>query len=197
MQIDKDLLITWGAVAKKFKKNSHIFYEGDPARFYYQILEGKVRMCSYNEEGRTFIQGFFAESESFGEPPLFLNERYPACAIAETNCIILKLSKDTLIKLLEEYPELQMRFVTMFAKRIFEKATTNKNIVSLHPEQRILGFLKNFKKVNQNGNDRIFIPYTRQKIADLLGLRVETVIRTLIRMEEEGKVEIRHHKLYF
>jgi len=107
------------------------------------------------------------------------------------------LSKDTLIKLLEEYPELQMRFVTMFAKRIFEKATTNKNIVSLHPEQRILGFLKNFKKVNQNGNDRIFIPYTRQKIADLLGLRVETVIRTLIRMEEEGKVEIRHHKLYF
>jgi len=197
MQIDKDLLITWGAVAKKFKKNSVIFYEGDPARFYFQILQGRVRMCSYNEEGRIFIQGFFNEGESFGEPPIFLNERYPACAMAETDSIILKLSKETLIKLLEEYPDLQIKFITLFAKRIFEKATTNKNIVSLHPEHRIIGFLKSYKKENNAGNSRMLIPYTRQKIADLLGLRVETVIRTLIRMEEEGKVEIRHHKLYF
>ncbi|MBK8055940.1 MAG: hypothetical protein IPK35_22390 [Saprospiraceae bacterium] len=34
-------------------------------------------------------------------------------------------------------------------------------------------------------------------MADFLGLRVETVIRTLIKMEEDGKVEIRRRKLYY
>jgi len=43
MQIDADILITWGAVAKKFKKGDFIFYEGDHARFYFQILVGTVK----------------------------------------------------------------------------------------------------------------------------------------------------------
>ena len=197
MNIDKDLLITWGAVTKKYKKHEYIFYEGDQARFCYQILEGKVKMCSYNDEGRTFIQGMFGPGDSFGDPPLFLNEAYPACAQAESDCIIFKLSKDTLLKLLEEYQELQMRFIVNFAGRIFEKTATNKNIVSPYPEERILGLLKRFKKQKSVKQERILIPYTRQQIADFLGLRVETVIRTLIKMEEEMKVEIRHHKLYY
>ncbi|MBK8886488.1 MAG: Crp/Fnr family transcriptional regulator [Saprospiraceae bacterium] len=54
MNIDKDLLITWGAVTKKYKKHEYIFYEGDQARFYYQILEGKVKNVSYNDEGTYF-----------------------------------------------------------------------------------------------------------------------------------------------
>ena len=98
---------------------------------------------------------------------------------------------------MEEYQELQMRFIVNFAGRIFEKTATNKNIVSPYPEERILGLLKRFKKQKSVKQERILIPYTRQQIADFLGLRVETVIRTLIKMEEEMKVEIRHHKLYY
>ncbi len=197
MHIDTDLLITWGAVAKKYSKNEFIFYEGDHARFYYQVLEGKVKMCCFNDEGRVFIQGLFGPGESFGEPPLFLDEVYPACGMAVTDCIIYKLSKDTLLKILEEYPALQMKFIVSFAKRIFEKSNTNKNIISQYPDQRITGFLTLYKKEQNPSVEKILIPYTRQQIADFLGLRVETVIRTLIKMEEEKKVEIRKHKLYY
>ena len=52
-------------------------------------------------------------------------------------------------------------------------------------------------KENNLTQQRALIPYTRQQIADFLGLRVETVIRTLIKMEVEKSVEIRKHKLYF
>ena len=197
MFIDFDLLLTYGAAAKKYKKTEFIFYEGDVSRFYYQVLEGKVKMCCYNEEGRIFTQGMFGPDDSFGEPPLFINETYPACAVAESDCIIYKLSKDTLLKVLTEYPELQMKFIIKFAKRIYDKANTNKNIVSPHPAERIIGFLKRYKKENNLTQQRALIPYTRQQIADFLGLRVETVIRTLIKMEQEKSVEIRKHKLYF
>lgn len=197
MHIDTDLLIAYGAVAKKYDKGDFIFYEGDQCRFYYQILEGKVKMCNYNDEGRIFIQGLFSAGESFGEPPLFINELYPACAQADTNATIYKLSKDTLLKLLSDYPSLQLKFITNFAQRLYQKSSNTKNIVSPHPEERIIGFLKKYKKENSNGKDKIIIPYTRQQIADFLGLRVETVIRTIIKMNEDGKLEIRKHKLYY
>jgi CRP-like cAMP-binding protein len=41
-----------------------------------------------------------------------------------------------------------------------------------------------------------YIPYTRQQIADMTGLRVETVIRTVKQLQKEGKLEIIQHKIY-
>jgi len=197
MHIDTDILITWGAVSKKYKKNEYIFYEGTLCRFYHQILEGKVKMCCHDDEGKVFIQGVFEKGESFGEPPLFLDEMYPASAIAESDCTVLILSKESLFKILKEYPEFQMNFIINFAKRIYDKAKTNKNIINIHPDQRILGFLNNYKKEKHLPSEKTLIPYTRQEIADFIGLRVETVIRTIKKMEEEKKVEIRKRKLYF
>lgn len=39
--------------------------------------------------------------------------------------------------------------------------------------------------------------YTRQQIADMSGLRVETVIRTVKKMEKEGKLVLEGHKIVF
>ncbi len=91
MHIDTNLLITWGAVSRKYRKNEFIFYEGDQCRFYHQIEEGKVKMCCYNDEGRQFIQGLFGPGESFGEPPIFINEVYPASAYSLFKSIRLHL----------------------------------------------------------------------------------------------------------
>lgn len=41
------------------------------------------------------------------------------------------------------------------------------------------------------------VPYTRQQIADLIGLRVETVIRTIKKMETENLLLIDHSKIYY
>jgi CRP-like cAMP-binding protein len=40
------------------------------------------------------------------------------------------------------------------------------------------------------------VSYTRQEIANMLGLRVETVIRALTSLKMSKKVAIRNHKLY-
>jgi CRP-like cAMP-binding protein len=49
----------------------------------------------------------------------------------------------------------------------------------------------------QATDEKIHIAFTRQEIANFTGLRVETVIRTLKKMEEENKVTIDHRKLYY
>ena len=50
--------------------------------FYYQVVEGSVRMANMNDDGKEFIQGIFKQGESFGEPVLFIDMPYPATAIA-------------------------------------------------------------------------------------------------------------------
>lgn len=197
MHIDIDILIAWGAVAKKYKKGDFIFYEGDSCRYYYQLRQGRVKMCCYNEEGRVFTQGLFQGEESFGEPPLFLKVKYPACAVAETNCVVWQLCRDTLFKLFNEYPELHMHFIEGFAQRIYDKSFINKNLANPNPENRIIGFLKKYKEEQNIRTPKTQLPFTRQQIADSVGLRVETVIRTIKKMEENHLLEIQNHKVYF
>jgi CRP-like cAMP-binding protein len=198
MQIDLDLLFTWGAVAKKYKKNEVIFYEDDKAMFYYQIIEGSVRMYNSNDEGKEFTQGIFCTGNSFGEPPLFIDEVYPTTAIAAQNSIIIKLSKEKLMKILEDYASVKLSFLELMAKRIYDKTMTTKQIINQKPEHRIKSFLENYKKQNQLcSSEKLYIPLTRQQIADFTGLRVETVIRTLSEMNKANKVRIDKHKLYF
>lgn len=197
MQIDIDVLTTWGATTKKIKRGEIIFYEGDESRFYYQIHEGEIKMYNVNNDGKEYTQGVFHAGESFAEPPLFINEPYPATATAMIDSVLIKLNKDSFMKILDEYPFLQKKFLKTFARRIYSKSTTARDIINNPPEHRLLSFLKSLKIHEADQNKKILIRYTRQEIANLTGLRVETVIRSLKKMEEQKLVEIINHKLYY
>ncbi len=198
MQIDVDILFTWGAVSKKYQKDEIIFYEDDNALFYYQIIEGSVKMFSANEDGKEFTQGVFEKGCSFGEPPLFIDEIYPSTSIAVEDSVIIKISKEKFLTIIEEYPDINKRFMQLLALRVYRKTLTNKNIVNQKPEHRINAFLSDYKQKNGvSDSEKLQIPYTRQEIAGFTGLRVETVIRTLSQMNKCNKVEIKNHKLFY
>lgn len=197
MLIDPKILIAHGGIEKSFEKGQVIFKEEEEANYYYQISKGSVKMFNLNRDSKEFIQGIFKSGESFGEPPLFINEKYPASAAAIELSTIIRLCKLSFFKILTLYPDIQTRLLTQFAKRIYNKAITAKEIINNTPELRIMGFLKTYKKQNHNENEKILIPYTRQEIANFTGLRVETVIRTLSKMKDENKVAIINRKLVY
>lgn len=198
MQIDIDILFTWGAVAKKYQKDEVIFHEDESALFYYQIIEGTVKMFSSNEDGKEFTQGVFEEGCSFGEPPLFINGLYPSTAITTVESVIIKISKDKFLTIIDEYPVINKCFMQLLALRVYRKALTNKHIINQKPEFRINAFLMDYKQNNSvSDSEKLQIPYTRQEIADFTGLRVETVIRTLTQMNKCNKVEINNHKIFY
>lgn len=197
MRIDPNILIAWGGVSKVYKKNETIFFEDSPARFYFQILQGSVKMSNLNDEGKEFTQGMFRAGDSFGEPPLFINQNYPASATTLSDSVIIKLSKDSFFKVLDAYPAVQMQFLQVFAKRIFNKSKTNSAIANNDPANRIIEFLNSYKNDQDREPSKVKIPFTRQEIANFTGLRVETVIRTLIRMQKEKRVEIIERKIFY
>ncbi|WP_177761035.1 Crp/Fnr family transcriptional regulator [Flavobacterium sp. I3-2] len=192
-QVEIDLLIEFGAFFKEYEIGETIFCEDDLARFYYQIVEGGVKMININEDGKEYIQGYFCEGQSFGEPPLIIEEKYPATAVALKKTKIIKISKINFFSLLEQFPVIQSDFLKLLARRIYNKANTSKDIINQKPEFRIIAFLDTCKTRQEKEQ----IKYTRQEIANFTGLRVETVIRALSKMKQKKKVEIINHKIYY
>jgi len=193
-----DLLEKHGALKKSFGKNDIIFEEGNLPTHYYQIISGEVKMSNYNDDGREFIQGIFYKEQSFGEPPLFLNQKYPANAIAVEDSEVLLLAKNNFMQLLVEDTAVSLKIIQNLAQRLYYKSVMAAEMSTQEPEHRILKLIDhgiayfNFKK-DDNG---YLITFTRQQIGDLTGLRVETVIRTIKALEKKGLLKIINRKVY-
>lgn len=195
--IDESILLKYGATEVNLEKGQHLFHEKERATNYFQVKTGKIKMFNLNSEGKLFTQGMFEAGESFGEPPLFDDSTYPACTVAEENSCLYKLAKPKFIKLLKENPEIHFSFTRMLASRLLYKSMLLKEISSFKPEHRILSLIDYLKKENGIPADQKYeVSLTRQNIADLTGLRVETVIRSVKTLEKDGSLKLIGHKVF-
>lgn len=181
------------------RKDQVLFHEGDMATDYYQVADGSVKMYIVSPDGQEFIQGLFTAGESFGEPALIGKFPYPGSARAIEASRVWKLSEDYFFAMLRENFDLHLKLSQVLCQRLRYKSMVLSEISSHDPGHRILSLLTYYKEKNTppGDNSRIRIPFTRQQIADMSGLRVETVIRAVKRMEKEGKLVLEGHKIVF
>jgi CRP-like cAMP-binding protein len=196
--IDECLLLKFGAKKNEFCKSEIIVKQGEVARYYYQVVSGAIKMNNFNDEGKEFVQGIFVEGDSFGEPPLLINDKYPANAIAIIPSTILMLSKENFLQLLGIHHDVHLAVTINLAKRLYFKTIMASEISSQYPEHRVLKLIDYFKtKKNKLPKESTYmVEITRQQIADLTGLRVETVIRAIKSLEKKGEVTINDRKVY-
>ena len=197
MMIDIDTLLAWGAVYKKISAGEIIFHEGGTSPFYYQLVEGKVRWVNINDQGKEFIQTFIEPGECFGEFTLFDDEPFAATAIADKDSVIIRLHQASFNEILKENPSLHFSFTRLLTQRLRFKFLILKELANHNPENSISTLLKYFKEHQKficTKCNRLQL--TRQQIADMTGLRVETVIRTMKHIHQKGQLQISKGKVY-
>lgn len=195
--IDIDLLLAWGAAYKKVSAGEIIFNEGQSCFFYYQLVSGKVRWVNIDDEGKECIHTIVEPGESFGEFPLFDDDPYAASAIADEDSMVIRLHKPTFLQLIKENSDIHFAFTKLLSKRLRYKFSIIKSFSTHCPENRITTLLENLKSENKNFcSDCNQLKLTRQQIADMTGLRVETVIRTMRNMHNKGELVIAKGKVY-
>jgi len=181
------------------RKDQVLFDEGDPATDFFQVEEGQVKMYIINPDGQEFTQGIFNPGESFGEPALLGDFPYPSSAMAISPGKVWRLPRPEFLQLLKEHFDLHLKLDQVLCKRLQYKSMILTEVSSYDPEHRLLTVLKYFKsklaKAGESGT--VTVPFTRQQLADMTGLRVETVIRAVKKMEKEGKLKLQGHKILF
>lgn len=172
-----------------------LFEEGDTAKYFYQIISGEIKMNNFNDEGKEFIQSIFTQGNCFGEPPLFIDKPYPANAVAIVDSEILAI-KRCFFKLLYSNPEAHLSMTENLAQRLYFKSVMASEISSQEPEHRILKLIDYFKESisKLKPTEKYKVDLTRQQIADLTGLRVETVIRSIKSLEKKGLCSLKTEK---
>lgn len=197
MLIDEELLFRYGGKHAQYEPDDKIFVEGGISKYYFQIHSGSVELNNYDEDGKEFIQNILLPGHSIGESFLIGDMPYTVNAVAKSTCEVIKISKNDFLKMLNENPDVSLNLFKQIANRLSDKYYMLFTLISQDPESKIESVFDQLKK---NGRDREPFSYevllTRQQIANLTGLRVETVIRTIKRMESKNKVKIRNRRIF-
>jgi CRP-like cAMP-binding protein len=198
MVIKEEILRSVGAVTRHYNPADIIFKEGDIPHYYYQIVDGEAKLNNYTDDGKEIIQTLLESGQSIGESLLFLDKAYPVNAIAITKCTVLRVPKTIFLDLMKLYPEISLNMNKTLSQRLYFKLIMAQNLSSQNPTAKLkvlMDYLKSFQK--EQSPYSFMIPLTRQQMASLTGLCVETAIRTIKVMEKEKIVKIKDRKILY
>lgn len=175
-----------------YKKGDVIYEPGAQPRAVYFIKSGKVRMVTVNDDGKEFIQGIFKANQYFGEPALLVNKPYLAYTIASRDTELITVNKDQFFKLLEEERSFSMDLIKTLSDRLFYKSMMLEELANEQAEHRITTLITYlFKNLEKD----TVLDITRQQLADMSGLRVETVIRTVKKLADQKIIKLQRGKI--
>ncbi|MDR3025547.1 Crp/Fnr family transcriptional regulator [Chryseobacterium sp.] len=198
MNIDEKILHSFGGENVIYKAHEFIFKEGDHSQYYFQIISGKVKLNIFTENGREFIHNILGKNQSFGDPLLFIEKLYPTNAISLQTTEIVKMSKDNFMEMLKRNPELSLEMNMCLSQRLYYNNLMVRNLALADPIQRLKGVMDYLKSYHDGDCQHCFpIELTRQQIADLTGLRVETVIRTVKKMVKNEMIKLEGRRILY
>ncbi len=194
--IPDELWRAYGARIVPLSKGETLFDQGTTASSFYQVKTGRVKMVSYNDQGREFVQGLFTDGQSFGEPPFFNDVPYPASAMAVVASDVWTCGRAAFLRLLAEHPAIHLELTKVLSGRLVYKSMMLAEIAVEEAEHRLATLIEYLRGTDPAGTTRAYrVPFTRQQLADMTGLRVETVVRSIKAMEQRGALEIEDGKI--
>jgi CRP-like cAMP-binding protein len=195
--INTDVLLAWGAAYKKVIPGEILFKEGTACNFYYQLVNGQMRWVNIDESGKEYLQLIILPGQCVGELGLFDDGLFTATAVADKECLLLRLHKQDFQQLLRTHHDIHFHFTELLVKRLRFKFHLLKSLDNHEPEKIILSFIAYLQQTGEhlcsNCNK---INLTRKQIAEMTSLRVETVIRVMRRLESKQVVRIDKGKVF-
>jgi len=198
--LSDDELATIAPLFRELQVDRHefVFFEGDPPRWVYIVIEGRIKLLKYSEEGKTVILHLLHPGEMFGGVAAFGRRPYPFSAQALILSRVLRIAGPDFHAIMTRHPDVSDQVIRELAARLIEAHETMKNLAVERVEQRIAHLLL---KLTRHDAERgaepltIGIPLTRQDIAEMVGTTVETTIRVFSKWRKAGIVGSRDGKV--
>lgn len=175
--------VTAPAFAMVFDRNEEIYGEQEAADFVYKVISGVVRTYRMLNDGRRQIVAFYYAGDVFG---LEAGELHSYCAEAVTECRIALTRRRGLERIANE-DVAAARMLWGLAVRDAQRLGEHMLLLGRKGAvERVAGFLHQL--VGHSPNGRLKLPMSRIDIADYLGLTIESVSRSMTRLERDGVI---------
>ena len=161
-----------------YRKSEYIYLQNDDADTLFMIVEGKVKIGSYTEDGKEIAKAILTPGEVFGELALMQEGQRRDFAYAMEPTSVCELSSNEMRQLMREHSGLNLFFLRLLGSRLLEMENRLQSLVFKDARSRIIEFLLELinKRAERFGREYV-IPnaMSHKDIASLTATSRQTV----------------------
>lgn len=181
------------AIEQRYANDEFVFRDGDHAEWLYFIKSGVVRCMKYGLDGKEFILKPLLPGDSFCCESVTFDQTlaHPGNAQAMGDVTILKISRRTYLRLIEQYPRAGPQVISYLGTRLRESQEVAKSLALDPAETRLASLLIRLaEKIGEPSAQglRITVTFTREDLGHMSGMTEETVVRIFSRWREQGLI---------
>ncbi|MGZ5206438.1 MAG: helix-turn-helix domain-containing protein [Caldimonas sp.] len=185
------------AVRRKVDRGATLFRTGDRFDSVYAVWTGFFKTCVSSTQGRDQVTGFQMAGELVGLDGID-SGRHSVDAVALEDSQVCVIPYGELEALAREVPSLQQQFHKVMSHEIVTDHGVMLLLGSMHAEERVAAFLLNLThRLQARGfsASSVLLRMSREEIGSFLGLKLETVSRTLSKFQTSGLLFVRQRQV--
>ena len=183
----KDLLKIY-----RFLPGQHIVLNDEPLEIFYFFVEGKAKVYSLLENGKSLLVRFYNPLEIIGEVELFSTERNICNVQAISDVCCLGIKSEIIKKSYNNNPDLLLYFCRSLSRKLIS-FNISSSINLMYPlENRLASYLVAISSIDNDIKKFADEIHTDNKteLADLLGTSYRHLTRTIKQFSIEGIIKI-------
>ena len=159
-----------GRTISKYRKNQKIFSQGDAADSVFYIQKGKIKITVVSEHGKEAVVAILGSDEFCGEGCLSGQPKRMATATALTECEIMRIEKEAIIRVLHDEPRFSEMFLAHLLARTIRVEEDLVDQLFNSSEKRLaraLLLLANFGK--EGRPEPVITKVSQETLAEMIG----------------------------
>jgi CRP/FNR family transcriptional regulator len=180
---------------RSLRAGESLIWEGDDSMLVGNVIEGVLKLSTSTSDGREQIVGVVYPADFIGRP---FGGTSGHTVTALTDARVCVFSRSDFDGFADRHSELERK---LLRRTLAELERTRHWMVLLGcksaPEKIATFLLEMSERTGEPGNgvaarpsDRLELPFSRQQIAELLGLTIETVSRHFTKLKRDGIIDL-------
>src|SRR5450432_1115161 len=159
-----------GRTISKYRKSQTVFSQGDIADSVFYIQEGKLKITVVSENGKEAVVAILGTDEFCGQGCLTGRPKRIASATTLTECDIMRIEKDSIVRTLHDEPAFSQMFLAHLLKRTIRVEEDLVDQLFNSSEKRLARALLLMANFGKEGKpEPLITKVTQETLAEMIG----------------------------
>jgi CRP-like cAMP-binding protein len=188
-----------GQTAHPYRRHQILFYEDNPATGLHCVHSGRVKLYKADSDGRQYITQLAEPGDVLGLESVFTNATFAETAEMLEDGVVCFMERNTVRALVREEPRFAGRIIEVLAGDVRHADSERVELAYGLVRERLARLLLILFEHHAAGTDEKDAPptvvFSRQDIAEMIGVAPETAIRLLSELRHERVVAAQGRRL--
>jgi CRP/FNR family transcriptional regulator, cyclic AMP receptor protein len=186
--------VNGGRTVTDYRKNQIVFTQGEPSDSVFYIQSGKVKKTVVSEQGKEAVVALLGTGDFFGEGCLTGEPLRLATVSAMTECVIVRISKADITRVIHDEPAFAELFIShLLARNLRVEEDLVDQLFNSSEKRlaRILLLLANFGK--EGRPEPIIAKISQETLAEMIGTTRARVSFFMNKFRQLGLIDYNGH----